>query len=202
MKKHELLFYLKKRGFSESIIKAFENVKREEFVPDNLRDYAYDDNALEIGHGQTISQPSTIAFMLFLLELKESPNQKILEIGSGSGYVLALLNEITKAGEIYGIEIKKPLAESSSSLLSKHANILIISRSGFSGLPEKAPFDRILISASAPSLSIAVKLSGQLKDNGVLVSPVQNSIFQMKKYGDNIKMREYESFAFVPLVEK
>src|SRR3989344_3364583 len=102
MNKAQLLKSLKAQGFPEKILDAFGEIHREDFVPENLKEYAYYDEALPLESSATISQPYTIAFMLNLLELKKG--QKILEIGSGCGYVLALLNEITK-GKIYGIEI-------------------------------------------------------------------------------------------------
>ena len=111
MNKQQLIQELKKEGFSDKILKAFETIKREDFIPEKFKEYAYENESLPIEEGATISQPYTIAFMLNLLELKD--NQKILEIGSGSGYVLALINEISKNSEIYGIERIKGLVESS-----------------------------------------------------------------------------------------
>ena len=101
-KKNNLIDSLYNQGFKENIVKAFEKVEREAFIPDTYRSGAYEDIALPIGQGQTISQPSTIAFMLDLLDVQNG--QKILEVGSGSGYVLALLSEMNSEGKIMGAE--------------------------------------------------------------------------------------------------
>jgi len=156
MDKTSLIIYLKSQGFPEKIISAFKKIHRENFIPKELKSQAYEDNALPIGHDVTISQPYTIAVMLNLLELKTG--QKILEIGSGSGYVVALLEEITK-GKVYGVEIIKELADKSKKKLKNHKNIKIINASGKLGLPKFAPYDRILISASANE--IPYHLAGQ-----------------------------------------
>ena len=195
MNKEHLLSQLKSEGFSQGIIKALAKVPREDFVPENLREYAYSDEALPLEKGATISQPYTIAFMLNLLELK--PKQKILEIGSGCGYVLALLSEITD-GKIYGVEIIKSLAEKSKQYLKNYKNITVLSKDGFRGLKEKAPFDRILISAAADKLP--EHLYSQLTEKGILLAPVNNSIFQIKKENGKIKIKEFPGFVFVPLV--
>ncbi len=197
MNKAELLEYLKSRGFSEKIINAFDKVKREDFILKNMKEYAYENMPLLIGHDQTISQPHTIAFMLNLLNPKEG--QKILEIGSGSGYVLALMSEITNHSEIYGIEIIKELVDKSKKALSKYENITVINANGFNGLPDKAPFDRILISASASE--IPEHLYYQLNDLGIIVASVKDSIFQIKKEKGKITKKEFPGFAFVPLIE-
>ncbi len=198
MNKEQLIQYLKKQSFPEQIIKAFEKIKREDFVPENYKEHAYEDAPIPVGYGATTSQPYTIAFMLNLLELKKDKNQKILEIGSGSGYVLALLEEITKA-KIYGVEIIKELAESSQEILKKYKNITIINKSGKNGLPENAPYDRILISAACQDLETARKLTSQLKDNGIIVASVKYSVFKIKKQNGKITTQEFPGFAFVPL---
>lgn len=197
MNKSELINDLKNQGFSENIIKSFEKIKREDFIPKELKNFAYENQPLPLGIGTTISQPYTIAFMLDLLELKD--NQKILEIGSGSGYVLALLNEISKNSEIYGIERIRELTKKSKKVLKKNKNIQIIYKNGSDGLKEKSPFDRILISASSDK--IPENLFSQLKDNGILVCPVRNSIFQIKKQKGKTIKKEFPGFVFVPLVE-
>ena len=197
MNKQELLESLKKKNFPNWIIDAFNKIKRENFVPENLKAYSYEDMALPIEDGSTISQPSTIAFMLDLLHPKQG--QKILEIGSGSGYALALLSNIIKEGKIYGIEIIERLAVKSKKLLEKDSNIEIISRSGADGLPEFAPYDRILISASCPELPRHLYI--QLKDGGIMVAAVKQSIFQVKKENGVVTEKEFPGFVFVPLVK-
>ena len=209
MNKEKLIESLKGRGFPSIITDAFSSVQRENFVPNNLRDYAYEDTALPIGEGQTISQPYTIAFMLNLLELdriKENKKikdkkAKILEIGSGSGFVLALLSTICPNAKIYGVEIKKEFIIKSKSALTDCKNVILLNKSGFSGLPDKAPYNYILISASSPNVEIIEKISQQLKNNGILVAPVKNSIFQIKKHQGSLKKKEFHGFSFVPLLK-
>ncbi|MBI2628775.1 protein-L-isoaspartate O-methyltransferase [Candidatus Pacearchaeota archaeon] len=204
MKKQALLASLKKQRFNKKIIEAFNKVKRENFISEEFKEYTYEDITLSIGFGQTISQPFTIAFMLNLLELdKLTKNNKlkILEIGSGSGYVLALISElVNKNSEIYGIERVKEIAEKSQDVLKEHKNIVVIHRNGFNGLKEKAPFDRILISAACPR--IPRQLFEQLNENGILVASVKNSVFQFKKQKNTIITKEFPGFVFVPLVEE
>lgn len=195
MKKEELIRKLKFHKFPRKILDAFEKLNREDFVPRDLKKQAYEDKPLPIGAGQTISQPYTIAFMLNLLELRDK--LKILEVGSGSGYALALINQISKNSEIYGIERIKKLAEKSRGILDK--SITIIHGDGSKGLKEKAPFDRILVSASASDMP--QKLVAQLKIGGVLVVPVRNSIIYLKKFRNKNKIIEYPGFLFVPLIE-
>lgn len=195
--KPELLVYLKQQGFSNKIINAFSKVKREDFIDKNLKQYAYENNPLSIGYGATISQPYTIAFMLNLLELTD--NQKILEIGSGSGYVLALINEMSKNSKIYGIERIEELVEKSSNVLKSKKNITVICGDGSKGLKKYAPYNRILISASAEKIPPYLYI--QLKDNGIIVCPIKNSIFQIKRKGLRLEKKEFRGFIFVPLIE-
>ena len=195
MNKDELLDLLRNKGYSEEVISAFQKVKREDFVPEHLIGYAYEDVALPVMEGSTLSQPSTVAFMLNLLEPKDG--QKIIEIGSGSGYVLSLLAEIDKTGKIFGVELLRELAIMSISHFKNKNNVQVIIRDGSQGLPEFAPYDRILISASCPD--VPRHLLSQLTDDGVLVAAVNNSIFQIKKEkGESIE-KEFPGFAFVPL---
>ena len=196
MNKRELLNELRNEGFSEVIINAFGNVEREKFVPEDYKSMAYENMPLSIGYGATISQPYTIAFMLDLLELKD--NLRILEVGSGSGYVLALINQLSENSEIYGIERIGKLAERSKDLLKNKKNIKIFHGDGTKGLKGK-DFDRILVSASAEE--IPDKLVSQLKDNGIMAIPVRDSIFKLKKTNGKIIKKEFPGFVFVPLVE-
>ena len=225
MNKKELIRHLKEQDFSKNILNAFEKVKREDFISKEFKESAYEDIPLPIGFGQTISQPYTIAFMLNLLELdkleyisltynkKDMENKsikdsnkklidinepKILEIGSGSGYVLALINEISKNAKIYGVERLEGLVEESEKRLKNKKNIKIICGDGSKGLKEFAPYDRILISASADKFPSNIYT--QLKDNGVIVCVIENSIYQIKKKGLRLEKKEYPGFIFVPLV--
>ncbi len=204
MEKQELIAHLKRQSFSPFIIKAFEKVKRESFIPQNMKDYAYLDTALPIQEGQTISQPSMIAWMLQLLELEEIKNKKtkILEIGSGSGYVLALLSSILPKAEIMGLEIKKELIEQSKQKLSKNKNVMIFNKSGYLGFPEKSPFDRILVSASAQDEETILNLANQLENNGIIVAPVGHDLIKIKKTKKLEKIDFKNAVMFVPLVKE
>jgi len=198
MKKEELIKSLKNKKFPEKIIQAFKEVDRSKFIPKEEKLIAYEDIALGIGYGQTISQPYTIAFMLTLLEVKDKQN--ILEIGSGSGYVLELLSKLNPHGRIFGIERIKRLAESSKEKLSNYKNIKVIYDNGSKGLKSEAPFDRILVSAAASE--IPVKLIEQLVVGGILVAPVKDSIVVIKKNRKKNQIKEFHGFRFVPLIEE
>jgi len=202
LQKKILIESLRQRGFSEKILESFSKVKRENFIPKEEKEYAYEDTALPIGFKQTITQPYTIAMMLSLLELKKA--QKVLEIGSGCGYVLSLISEIIgENGKIFGIEIIKELAEKSKKNLKEYRNIKIYNRNGRLDLEEKTSisheqklkgrvdltmrgslyFDRILISAA--SNEIPEHLIKQLKNNGIIVAPLgpryEQSLIAFKK---------------------
>lgn len=194
MNKQQLLQTLKTHDFPRKILEAFKKVPREKFIEEKYKPYAYEDIPLPIGGGATISQPYTIAFMLNLLELKEG--QKILEIGSGSGYVLALLAEITK-GKIFGVEIIKDLTEKSRHALKNYKNIKVINKSGKNGLSEYEPYDRILVSATTQSAPNSI--ISQLNSTGILVAPVKNSIIKIKKTNTKITTQEFQGFVFVPM---
>lgn len=203
MNKQQLIQSLKERGFSKQILDAFAKVKRENFIPKESRDMAYEDAPLPIGKGQTISQPYTIAMMFSLLELKKA--QKVLEIGSGCGYALALLSEIVgKTGEIYGIEIVKELSQKSKQNLKNYNNIKVYHGNGADGLPEHAPFDRILISAGCRE--IPDEAFSQLKENGILVAPIgperELALVSIRKInGKKTIVERIPGFVFVPFVE-
>ena len=203
MNKEELLNSLREKGFSEKILDAFSKVKREDFIPKNIKAMAYEDTALPIGHGQTISQPYTISVMLSLLDLKRG--QKVLEIGSGCGYVLALLSEIVgEQGKVYGLEVVKELAEKSKKNLGKYDNIKVYNRNGSKGLPEKAPFDSIIISAAMRN--IPEEIMSQLKNRGILVAPKgsrfeQEIIAIQRKSSSEFEMiKRLPGFVFVPFI--
>ncbi|HLC78644.1 MAG TPA: protein-L-isoaspartate O-methyltransferase [Candidatus Nanoarchaeia archaeon] len=202
MEKNDLLISLRRVGFSESIISAFANIKREEFIPEEYRQMAYHDVALPIGNNQTISQPYTIATMLSLLHVKKG--QKILEIGSGSGYVLALLSNIVgETGTVFGIEIIKNLADNSKKVLKSYRNVRIYNQDGKDGLKFHSPFDRILISAACEEVPKAIL--DQVKPGGMLVAPIgssqQQSITAIKKHESfSIKVKEIPGFVFVRFV--
>ncbi len=199
----ELIEHLKNSGVlkTEKIIDAFLKIDRKDFVREEYLSEAYGDYPLPIGEGQTISQPWTVAFMLELLEPKEG--QKILDIGFGSGWTSALLAEIVgDNGKVYAIEIIPEVYEFGKGNIEKY-NFLkkgiveVILGDGSKGLKEKAPFDRILVSASAKELP--QELMDQLKDPGILVIPNTEGIWQIKKINGKIERNYFYGFAFVPL---
>jgi len=204
MNKEQLLQSLQARGFPKKILEAFSKVPREEFIPEEIIDKAYEDTALPIGKGQTISQPYTIAIMLS--ELDPKTGQKILEVGSGCGYVLALLSEIVgKGGKVFGLEIVKELAEKSKENLHEYKNVRVLHKSGFEGFPDKAPFDRILISAAIRE--IPEPLISQLKVGGIIVAPkgsrFEQDIIAIKRKSKTEfeLLKRIPGFIFVPFVE-
>jgi protein-L-isoaspartate(D-aspartate) O-methyltransferase len=194
---------MKLHKFSKQILEAFEKVPRENFVLEQIKHLAYEDRALPIGKGQTISQPYTIAKMLELLELKKE--QRVLEIGSGCGYVLALLSEIVgKNGEVFGVEIIKELVENSRKNLQNYENIKIYNKNGADGLNEKFPYTRILISAGCEK--IPGKILQQLKEDGILVVPIGPRYEQtltkiQRKKNKFIIKKKIPGFIFVKFIE-
>jgi len=183
---------------TESIIKAFKKIDRGDFVLPEYEDEAYDDFPLPIGHGQTISQPLTVAFMLELLDSKKG--SKVLDVGSGSGWTTALLAEISENGFVFGTEIIPDLVAFGKNNLAKYrlSNAEIRQAVKEIGLEEKAPFDRILVSASAKE--IPEGLLKQLKIGGIMVIPVENSILKIEKISkEEIKTERFDGFVFVPL---
>ena len=196
MNKKELLRHLRNSGIPSKIVDAFVKVDRRKFVSNEFRKQAYLNEPFYIGYGQTTSQPYTIAFMLTLLEIDDG--QKILEIGSGRGYVLELLANLNPNGEIIGIERIKELADESKELLKELKNVEVIHGDGTKGILSEAPFDRILASASFEN--IPQQLVEQLRTKGVLVSPVRDSIVVVKRDSGINKISDYPGFVFVPIV--
>jgi protein-L-isoaspartate(D-aspartate) O-methyltransferase len=196
-----------------AIIKAFKVVKRSDFLPENLKDLAEINEALPIGFGQTISQPLVVAFMLELL--KPKVGNKVLDIGSGSGWTSALLgylvsgnflegNKKNLKGKVIGLEIIPELAEFGRKNVAKYnfiekGIVEIVCADGSQGYPPAAPFDRILVSAAAKDLPQHLK--DQLKIGGRLVIPIQESIWLFeKKSTSHFESQEFPGFVFVPLI--
>ncbi len=191
---------------TDRIIKAFKKIKRVDFMPEDLKNSAQLNKALPIGKGQTISQPLVVAFMLELL--KPEKGDKILDIGSGSGYTSALLGEIVgPEGEIIAIELIPELKEFGEKNTSKYnfvekGRVRFICADGTKGYKEKAPFDKILASASAQN-NIPSAWKKQVKTKGRIVSPAGASIYLLiKEKEGEFKTKEHPGFAFVPLKEK
>lgn len=186
------------------IIEAFYKIKRADFLPENLKSLAEVDEALPIGGGQTISQPAVVAFMIELLSPKKG--EKILDIGSGSGWTTALLAQMVgKEGRAFGIELLSSLAEFGKKNIEKYnfikkGIVKIFCQDGSKGLKEEAPFDKILVSASADKVPEALK--EQLKIKGRLVIPIATSVWLfIKKEKDIFEEKEYPGFLFVPLIK-
>lgn len=188
-----------------AIIEAFQKIDRFDFVIDYLKPEAYRNSPLGIGFGQTISQPLTVAVMLELLQ--PEPGQKVLDIGSGSGWSTALLCEIVGGGgKVYGVEIVPELSEFGKKNVS-HYNFVrqgiaeFFCADGSKGLPEKAPFDRII--SAAASHQIPEVWKEQLKIGGRLVLPMNQSLWLVVRKAENdFEIKEYPGFIFVPLIEK
>jgi protein-L-isoaspartate(D-aspartate) O-methyltransferase len=192
---------LRQRGIAdERVLAAMERVSRHEFAPERYRDQAYEDHPLPIGQGQTISQPYIVAIMLDALQL--SPTDKVLEIGTGSGYVTALLAELT--ARVISIERHESLAESARGLLAAlgYSNVNVVTGDGTQGFPEAAPYDAIVVSAAAADMPPA--LITQLGEGGRMIIPVgsedsqQLRLVRMENGQPNIEFREL--CRFVPLI--
>lgn len=183
-----------------AIIAAFRAIDRRDFVPDEMKLFAYENRALPIGWGQTISQPLTVAFMLE--QLQPAAGQVVLDIGYGSGWQTALLVQVVgPAGRVYAIERVPELAAwgKENVLRTGFQNAQFFCADGSQGLPQVAPFDRIIAAASARMLPAA--WGGQLRVGGRLVAPVRESIVVLARQGsDDFQEQIHHGFAFVPLV--
>lgn len=196
-------YQLRPRGIKDKrVLKAMESIERHLFIGEHLWDRAYDDCALPIGEEQTISQPYMVAIMTELLELKG--NEKVLEIGTGSGYQSAVLAMLS--AEVFSIERIKSLALKAESLFKRlgYTNIYVVIGDGTLGLPEQSPFDGIIVTAAAPKIpDIYIK---QLKINGRLVIPVGSRysqiLYQVKKTPSGISTYMSTPCVFVPLIGK
>ena len=193
---------LEARGVKDSqVLKAMRTVPREKFVPEQYLSEAYADNPLPIGYGQTISQPYVVGFMTQLLDVDK--DQRVLEIGTGSGYQSAILSML--AGEVYSIEIVPELADSAEETLSSlgYDNVMIRAGDGYQGWPEEAPFDRIILTAAPPELP--QELVDELKPGGILVAPVgtgiQNLMLVRKSKDGKTSTRSMLPVQFVPMVK-
>jgi len=185
----------------EKVLAAILDIPRHFFLDSAFDEKAYEDKAFPIGEGQTISQPYTVAYQSQLLELK--PFMKVLEIGTGSAYQAVVLAEM--GVQVYTIERQKKLFDSNKlfSFLKKYHSIKFFYGDGFEGLPTYAPFDRVLITAAAPS--IPQKLIQQLKPGGMMVIPLGagdvQQMMRITKLSDAVLKEEvFEDFSFVPML--
>jgi protein-L-isoaspartate(D-aspartate) O-methyltransferase len=192
---------IRSRGISDQqVLDVLERVPRHEFVPDEYKSQAYADHPLPIGHGQTISQPYIVALMTELLQLESS--DRVLEIGTGSGYQAAILAELVE--EVYTIEIIEALAAQARERLESLGfdNVRVLHADGYYGWQEHAPFDAIIVTA-APD-HIPQPLVQQLADGGKMVIPVgppggYQTLWEITKKGDDITKRNVTGVLFVPL---
>ncbi len=202
--KDELIAELIKDGYlkSQPVTDAFKIIDRKDFLPEDLQNQAYENTALPIGEKQTISQPLVVAFMLESLELK--PGEKILEIGTGSGWNTALMAKIIgDKGKIYSIERIESLYNFAKKNISKYeflAGVIeLIFGDGSMGYNGEAPYDKIIAAAAGEEIPLAWK--EQLKIGGRIVAPVKNKIIILDKTAkDKFEKKEYFGFSFVPFV--
>ena len=199
----EFIMTLRRRGVTDpAVLQAMEEVPREKFLGGLFQERAYEDVPLPIECGQTISQPTIVGKMTQALEI--GPRHKVLEIGTGSGYQAAILSKLAR--RVYTVERHKPLARRSEKLFQElgFRNIVTIIGDGSLGLPQQAPFDRIILTAAAedpPS-----PLLGQLAVGGIMVLPVGQSdmvqkLIKIVKNEDGLEYTEMEDVRFVPLIE-
>jgi protein-L-isoaspartate(D-aspartate) O-methyltransferase len=187
-------------GFSPELLEAFRRVPRERFVRSHQQADAYRDFPLPIGLGQTISQPSTVMLMLHWLEVRS--HHKVLEVGAGSGYNAALLGELARS--VFSIERHPELVRFAQDNLTAlaAANVAVLEGDGKQGLPEEAPFDRIILTAVARELPEL--LLDQLQEGGLLLAPIGEPhgcmMTRFLKTASGVQAQEYGRFAFVPLV--
>lgn len=199
----QFILTLRSKGISDTkVLAAMESTSREVFLEGTFKHRAYEDCPLPIGRGQTISQPSVVAMMTEALELH--PRCKVLEIGTGSGYQAAILSKLVR--RVYTVERHRPLARAARAIFEKLdlTNITVFSADGSMGLPDHAPFDRILLTAAAEDPP--ANLLAQLKPDGIMVLPVGQtdtvqSLIKVVKTGNSYEYSELGEVRFVPLLE-
>lgn len=192
------------RGIAdERVLAAMRTVPRHEFVPEEQRHFAYDDRPLPIGHGQTISQPYIVALMTE--QLRPQPQDRVLEIGTGSGYQAAVLSGLVK--EVFTIEIIAPLAKRAETDLRRlgYTNVFVRAGDGYKGWPEQAPFDSVIVTC-APD-QVPRLLVEQLKEGGRMVIPVGpeggvQELYLLEKRGGEVKQKAILPVRFVPMTRE
>ena len=197
----QLIATIKEKGIKDdNVLAAIEKIPRHFFLDSSFIEFAYQDKAFPIGNGQTISQPYTVAFQSELLKIKKG--EKVLEVGTGSGYQACVLLEL--GAKVFTIERQKPLYQRTKAFLPTIGyNPRMFYGDGYAGLPAYAPFDKIIVTAGAPFIPEA--LIHQLKLGGILVVPVgedvQTMISLTKISETQIEQTEHGTFRFVPLLE-
>ena len=192
---------IERRGVTDkAVLEAMKKVERHLFVPEDLKNTAYTDSPLPIGYRQTISQPYIVAFMTQAIQPR--PDDRVLEIGAGSGYQAAVLAELVK--EVYTIEIVEPLAENASLLLEKlgYKNIKVKYGDGYKGWREYSPFDVIVVTAAPPS--IPEELINQLKIGGSMIVPIgecHQELYLITKTETGLERKALLPVVFVPMVK-
>lgn len=201
--RNQLATVLQAKGITdENVLKAIRQIPRHLFIDSSFEDHAYKDKAFPIAAEQTISQPYTVAFQSQTLEIK--PNDKVLEIGTGSGYQTAVLLELKAA--VFSIERQQELFKKTSLFLPKlgYKPKQFIFGDGYKGLPAQAPFDKIIVTAGAPF--VPKPLLSQLKVGGMLLIPVgdktQIMTLFIRKSAKEFEKHELGDFAFVPMLEE
>lgn len=187
------------------IVQAFRAIKREDFLSPDMRQLANEDEALPLGLGQTISQPSVVAFMLELLGPQEG--ERVLDIGAGSGWTTALLAAVVgEKGRVVGIEVFPELAELAKTNVAQYGFlekglVEIFCKDGAEGHTAEAPYERILVSAALPRKELPPAWKEELGPGGTLVVPIGHSLWRFEKTEDGEwKEREYPGFLFVPFL--
>ncbi|HMD06388.1 MAG TPA: protein-L-isoaspartate(D-aspartate) O-methyltransferase [Candidatus Acidoferrum sp.] len=192
---------LRRRGVRDpGVLAAMDAVPREEFVPKEFRQRAYEDAPLPIGEGQTISQPYIVAAMTAALHV--TGNERVLEIGTGCGYQAAILSQLAKI--VFTIESRSELASTASARLERlgYGTVHVHCGDGTLGLPELAPFDAVLVAAAAPA--VPEPLRSQLAEGGRLILPVGDAenqeLLYIERHGNSFETRTLEACRFVPLI--
>ncbi|MEA2989394.1 MAG: protein-L-isoaspartate(D-aspartate) O-methyltransferase [Alphaproteobacteria bacterium] len=198
----QFLLNLRKRGITDAaVLRALDEVPREHFVDGRFTNAAYADQALPIACGQTISQPYVVAYMTEQLDLK--PQHRVLEIGTGSGYQAAVLSRLAR--EVVSVERYRTLAEAARARLATlgYVNVEVHVGDGLAGLPERAPYDRIIVTAAAEEVPDA--LVAQLAERGMMMLPLgphggTQRIVRLTKTEEGLKREELLAVRFVPLL--
>ncbi|MFH1275910.1 MAG: protein-L-isoaspartate(D-aspartate) O-methyltransferase [Candidatus Woesearchaeota archaeon] len=204
MQKEQLVNFWKDKGIHDKVIEAFLHIPREFFVAPELYKLAYNDHPLPTIRGQSLSQPSTVVIMSQALDIKKGHN--VLEIGSGVGYQASILSKLVEHGEVTTTEIIPELVELSRKNLHQLGctNVTVLETDGSRGVKEKAPFDRVIITAACPK--IPEPIIEQIKEGGIIVAPVgdlnEQVMVKATKRGQRLEFEFLGNFMFVPLQGK